>query len=63
MIFKEPKVELIQLEMADVIVTSGCNQETDQCPVGASKERPSVQTCSEGASQDQECPGEQTAMW
>ena len=55
MTFQEPKFEVVKLDMEDVIVTSNC-------PDTISQSRPSVQTCSEGAIQDQEC-GDPKLNW
>lgn len=55
MFFQEPRVEIVEINMEDVIVTSGCNGQTDACPDVASHEKPSVQTCSTGAMQDESC--------
>lgn len=48
MIFQEPTFEVVKLNMEDVIVTSNC-------PTVATQSRPSVQTCSTGAVQDEDC--------
>ncbi len=59
MVFQEPELEYVEIEVNNILETSlMCEDPAAQtyvCPTVATQSRPSVQTCSDGAMQDEDC--------
>ena len=55
MMIQEPTLEVVEINMEDIVTASNC-------ATTASQSKPSVQTCSSGAVQDENC-SDPTINW